>query len=173
MTTSRVTLFQEESIKRFWQPNILSPRIWKGTRKGKTITSCLRITPTETARKTSATKKRTYTIVYAYCSQNYWMWYHFYCCCLQNIWWAIKYATALGVIKWRSSKKRCCLLQQVHDNGNVDDIRAIKESIMEFLTDTVTARKDRFTEVLQELMKNINKPTRKGENFPWCGEISV
>ena len=59
------------------------------------------------------------------------------------------------------NKKMCCLLQQVQDNGNEDDISAIRESMMKFLTGTATARKDRFTEVLQELMKNINKSTEK------------
>ena len=54
-----------------------------------------------------------------------------------------------------------CWLQHVHNNGNGNDIRAIRKSMMEYLTDTATARKDRFTEVLQDLMKNINKPTEK------------
>ena len=67
----------------------------------------------------------------------------------------------------------CCLLQQVHDNGNKDNLRAIKESMMEFLTDTATARKDYFIEVLKELMKNINKPTEKKKCYMIWGDIFV
>ena len=51
MTTSPITLFQEESIEKFQQPTILSLRIRKGTRKDKPSPAVLESPPAKQQEK--------------------------------------------------------------------------------------------------------------------------
>ena len=151
MTTSPITLFQEESVEKFQQPNILSPRIRKGTRKDKPSPAVLGSPPPKQQEKRQRRKSAPILLFMPTANESIE-------CDINGIVAGDEtFSEHSNAPQSEDSssedavnKKICCLLQQVHDNGNKDDIRAIQELMMEFLTGIATAKKI----VLQKCSKN-------------------
>ena len=65
------------------------------------------------------------------------------------------------------------LVKEIHKKGDREEIRMIREAMIEFLADTATIKNNRFTEVLNEMMANESRARQKTKMLHDIGNYLV